>query len=301
MNKLSKKITLLLSLIPYLQTFSLCFELYIQAPYTKIVAIGDSRVTQIFQLQEKRTSNIYHNHIVRLVKIVNPNIILFSGDLVEDGANKEDWKMFEKYFGVFIKSIKLFPALGNRELDTNFQKGLKNYFNTFTYLQQKRWYCIYLNKKILFVFLDSNFHLLNTQEKEFQNKFLNQTLKSYKNKFSLAIVIFHHSLYRSLLTFTYAPWYFENFKKQFDNIDKPILFINGHFHNFYFREMEKKNQYYLLTAGGGANIPYWGPKFLNKHHFVIITLAKNNIVKIKVFVLKSPKTFYIKKITEFPF
>jgi glutaredoxin len=290
---------LLLSMQVYLE----CLEMNFSNTRIKAVVLGDTRPPLLFEKIIGHTSKIYANHIASILKILNADIILHTGDIVKVGSTKKNWFLFEKSFGSFLRKEPpiFFPVIGNHDLDLIPSTALKNYFETFPYLNNQRWYCVLINKKILLLSLDTNFKQLSKEEKEKQKKFLKETLQNHSKNFQLVLINFHHPIYKNLYKLSLRKDYTENFKEAVDNIAKPVVLLNGHFHNFFYHKIDKK-KILLITGGAGAPLHTFSPNFLNKNHFITMYInTQKNTLLIKLVIVISPSKFAIKKITTLSF
>ncbi len=265
----------------------------------KIVIFGDTRSELNIEKLFLDIPYIKINHIRNLLTFINPDIILHTGDIVKIGSKKSNWNNFSKIFGKFIKQNppKFFPVIGNHDIDIIEKIGLANYFEMFKYLKNKRWYCVHINNHLLILNLDSNFEKLDRKMVETQNTFVKNTLQQLEGKFKLLLVNFHHPIYRNLHSLKLQKWFVKNFKEYFDKVATQLIYINGHFHNFFYHKINFKTRL-IITGGAGAPLHKIVPGLINKHHIVILNITKNR-VKIKLLVFKSHKKFYFKNVDNF--
>ncbi len=276
-----------------------CIEVNKESNHIKIAIFGDTRNPITIEKFFGSTPKVKINHISNYLTLVNPNILLHTGDLVKFGSKTSEWKFFRRYFSKFINHNNppiFFPVIGNHDINFIDTVGLKNYFETFPYLNQKRWYCVYINKDILILNLDSNYKKLSREEVSSQNRFIEETLKTYNNRFNLLLSTFHHPIYRNVKTLKIHGEFVKNFQKIFDNVKQQVLFINGHFHNFFYKKVKPKTAL-IITGGAGAPLHTFVPELLNKHHIAILKIdMKERVLKIKLLIFKSPKRFYFKTV-----
>lgn len=123
-----------------------------------------------------------------------PSFILLGGDLVNQGDDREEWESFFEAGGNVLKSLPVYPAMGNHDntgffseffnLPQNGPEGKKGSFYSFDY------------EDAHFVVLDSNaMGAANPEDVDWLRKDLASTDKEYR------IVMFHHPAY----TASYNP------------------------------------------------------------------------------------------------
>lgn len=276
-----------------------CIEINNDKKKFKIAIFGDTRNPINIEKLLKITSNININHIAGYLTFLNPDILLHTGDIVKFGSKTSDWKFFRKYFNKFINYNDypvFYPVIGNHDLNFIEVVGLKNYFETFTYLKGKRWYCVSINKDILILNLDSNFKELSKEETLRQNEFIETTIERYSDKFKLLLVNFHHPIYKNIKTLKMREGFVRNWQKIFEKVEKYTFYINGHFHNFFYHKVKPKSTL-IITGGAGAPLHTFVPELLNKHHIGILKIdLSKRLIKIKLLIFNSPKRFYFKTV-----
>ncbi|MFN7181953.1 MAG: metallophosphoesterase family protein [Planctomycetota bacterium] len=240
---------------------------------------------------------------MNFLNFLNPDMILHTGDIVKFGSKKKEWARFSRIFNKFIEHTPpiFFPVIGNHDLSMISKSGLENYFKTFKYLENNRWYCVYVNEKILILNLDSNFNKLDKVLVTAQNIFIRKILEQYKGKYKLLLINFHHPIYRNLKTLKLRKEYIKNFQELFNEISAAITYINGHFHNFFYHKINSR-AHIIITGGAGAPLHKFVSGLLNKHHIVILkcNLMKSR-VRVSLLVFKSPQRFHLKTIDEYSF
>jgi hypothetical protein len=64
---------------------------------------------------DTRSNPADHLQVVQAMVKCQPQFVLHTGDLVDDGTKLQDWKHFFPVIGLFAKSVPLYPCLGNHE------------------------------------------------------------------------------------------------------------------------------------------------------------------------------------------
>jgi hypothetical protein len=173
--------------------------------------------------------------VAQAIEAVHPPFVINTGDLVDDGANADDWVDFFTA-SPFVHNSSFYPVLGNHE---NYSKL---YFNYFSLPAHERWYS-FDNGPVHFIGLDSN---LRNAYRLVQLVWLVHDLRTNSQLFT--IVFFHHPLYSSgnhgnttLLRMLWNPI--------FKHFAVDIVF-NGHDHDY--ERSVVSGITYVVTGGGGA-------------------------------------------------
>jgi acid phosphatase type 7 len=81
--------------------------------------------------------------LVQAVAEANPAFICFTGDLVYNGYDLDDWKVWDGETSPWRdKKIPVYPALGNHDLHGDEKIALANYFQRFPDLKNSRYYSV---------------------------------------------------------------------------------------------------------------------------------------------------------------
>jgi len=125
----------------------------VKAPF-RFIAYGDTR------FHDPRDFNAA-NPLVRLALVqaiagAKPAFVCMTGDIVYNGNDADDWKMWDNETSVWRdKKITVYPALGNHDLHGNPKIALGNYFERFPELKDSRYYSVRAANTLLLV-LDSS-------------------------------------------------------------------------------------------------------------------------------------------------
>jgi Icc-related predicted phosphoesterase len=93
--------------------------------------------------------------LVQAIAQADPAFICFTGDIVYNGYDTDDWKVWDSETSVWRdKKIPVYPALGNHDLHGREKIALANYFQRFPDLINARYYSVSAANTLLLV-LDS--------------------------------------------------------------------------------------------------------------------------------------------------
>jgi predicted MPP superfamily phosphohydrolase len=205
----------------------------------------------------------------------NPDFIVMTGDIVYNGDDKNDWKVFnEETKPLRERHVRLFPVLGNH--DVRGPSGRHNFVNHFDelkahgQLETRTWYALEYGNAY-FIMLDSQ---TTYESRTPQGEWLRSQLKSAPDDLDFLFVVLHHPLVTH-------PSRFPVISRCDGNMPKPqlghdvedaekrlriilqefsqthpnirICVLSGHNHNY--ERYSVKGITYVVTAGGGAT-PY---------------------------------------------
>ena len=250
-----------------LVTLFLCGFLFISvcsfASAGEIAVYGDSQLDQIAQ-----------ERVVKAILQFKPSIIFRVGDIVNDGNDPEQWKIFNRIALPLLTTTEYYPALGNHEKDSPL------YFKNFPRINNQRWYSVE-REGIHFIVLDSNSDMQKGSE---QYRWLESDLRSVNADIKFRIAIFHHPI------FSIGPHVAD--EKGLKHILLPLFekygvcaVFSGHNHNYQRFKYQGIN--FIVTGGGGSRLidrkgssPYL-KKFVKAYHFCLIS-PENGRLKVKV-------------------
>jgi predicted phosphodiesterase len=198
-------------------------------PFT-LVAYGDTRTNA-------------NDHLAVVNRIIEhePDLVLHSGDLVENGTVLSQWDVFFDTTKDLMKSVPFYPALGNHE------NNAQNYYDLFYPpagggKDNKQWYSFdYGNAHI--ICLDSD--VRNSTD---QIAWLEADLARVADRVQWIFVNFHHPPYSSGShgsEYATMPKWIDAFERY--GVD---MVFNGHDH-IYERSLSN-DIWYIVTGGGGA-------------------------------------------------
>lgn len=127
-------------------------ELKVPAAF-RFAAFGDTR---FHDPSDTEPANPAIRHaLVAAIDKENPAFVSIGGDIVYDGVDGNDWKVWDSETELWREhKITIFPAIGNHDLKGNVQSALENYFARFPELKQSRYYSVHIENTLMIV-LDS--------------------------------------------------------------------------------------------------------------------------------------------------
>jgi acid phosphatase type 7 len=135
------------------QTSTVDLRLEVKTPF-RFVAYGDTR---FHDPKDTEAANPpVRVALVQAIAEANPAFICFTGDIVYNGYDVNDWKVWDSETSVWRdKKIPIFPALGNHDLHGDAAVALGNYFQRFPDLKNSRFYSVRAANALILV-LDSS-------------------------------------------------------------------------------------------------------------------------------------------------
>jgi len=236
------------------QTDPVELELQVNTPF-HFVAYGDSR---FHDPRDTDAANpLVRQTLVQAIAQTNPAFISFGGDIVYNGNDQDDWKVWDSETAVWReKKIPVYPALGNHDLHGNEKVALANYFQRFPDLKNSRYYSVRAANTLLLV-LDSSLDEITGP----QGQWLNQKLDHLPADVDFVFLIFHHPPYTSSSDMkmfggghSARPQervLAKNLEARQQNLRARIVVFSGHVHNY--ERHEHGGVTYFVTGGAGAH------------------------------------------------
>lgn len=194
--------------------------------------------------------------LVAAVAEANPAFICFGGDLVYNGYDKDDWRVWDRETAVWReKKIPVYPAIGNHELHGNEAIALENYFERFPDLQQSRYYSVRAANTLILV-LDSELDEIAGP----QGKWLVQKLDQLPSDVDFVFIVLHHPLYTSSASSMLGEGHTARGKEKDlamfletrqKNQRARFVVFSSHVHNY--ERHEHGGITYFVTGGAGAH------------------------------------------------
>ena len=172
------------------QTSTTDLQLNVSVPF-RFVAYGDSR------FHDPRDTDAANPPVrialVRAVAAANPAFICFTGDLVFNGDDADDWKVWDSETSVWReKNIPVYPTLGNHDVRKNEKIALSNYFQRFPDLKNSRYYSVRA-ANIFTLVLDSSLDEMSGP----QGEWLAGKLDNIPADVDFVFLMMHHPPYTS--------------------------------------------------------------------------------------------------------
>ena len=222
-----------------------------------------------------RTGHKTYGKVVRQIAKLNPDIVVHSGDLVENGRILSQWKNFFELSDPLLRNTPFFPALGNHE------RNSKHYFDFFALPGKERYYSFDYGPAH-FVVLDSNGKY---KSDDTFLKWLKRDLAATRKPFTFAV--YHHPAvtctFTELRRFSAAQMY--SIWGKILEQGRVSFALQGHNHNY--QHAEKNGVTYITSGGAGAPLYPLGkkiPELKNGrvvHHFLHFQVT-NDRVTVKV-------------------
>ncbi|MGO8796193.1 MAG: metallophosphoesterase family protein [Candidatus Sulfotelmatobacter sp.] len=195
--------------------------------------------------------------LVQAIAQTNPAFISFGGDIVYNGYDKDDWKIYDAETAVWReKKIPVYPALGNHDLHGSEKDALGNYFERFPELKNCRYYSVRA-ANILMLVLDSSLSEISGP----QGQWFTRKLDSLPGDVDFVLVVLHHPPYTSSSDAKKFGGGHSARSQEMDlakmlearqqNLRARIVVFSGHVHNY--ERHERGGITYFVTGGAGAH------------------------------------------------
>jgi Icc-related predicted phosphoesterase len=238
------------------QTAAVDLHLDVKTPF-RFVAYGDTR---FHDPKDTEAANPpVRVALVQAIATANPAFICFTGDIVYNGNDADDWKVWDSETSIWrSKNIPVYPALGNHDLHGNEKDALGNYFQRFPDLKNSRYYSVRAANTIVLV-LDSALDELSGP----QGQWLTAKLDSIPSDVDFVFLMFHHPPYTSSSDDKKfggghsARAHEQSLAKMLEErqAHSRVRFVvfSGHVHNY---ERHEHNGVTYFVSGGGAAHAY---------------------------------------------
>src|SRR5579863_3403646 len=172
------------------QTSTVDLKLDVTTPF-RFVAYGDTRFHDPKDFEAANPP--VRVALVQAIADVNPAFICFTGDIVYNGFDASDWKVWDSETSIWReKKIPVYPALGNHDLHGDEKIALDNYFQRFPDLKNSRYYSVRAANTLMLV-LDSS----QDEASGPQGQWLTGKLDSIPADVDFVFLMFHHPPYTS--------------------------------------------------------------------------------------------------------
>jgi hypothetical protein len=233
------------------------YEADFTLPAGRIVVMGDTRPRDYLEFFLENTRDI-PERMFRAATEERPVAVIHCGDIAVYGSRKsfwQGWKGFDRHARALLDSgIPIFPAIGNHEYRGFTREPLRQYFERFPHLANRRWYTV-RSGSTLFLMLDSNFDRLGEARANAQEMWVRDVLAWCRTEpsISMVIAVFHHppftNIARRYLVFEskavqrrWVPWLLEH--------PKIVAAFAGHVHTY--EHFIVQRTHFVVTGGAGS-------------------------------------------------
>jgi acid phosphatase type 7 len=260
-------------------------HLDVKAPF-RFIAYGDTRFHDPNDTEAANPP--VRVALVNAIAEVNPAFVCFTGDIVYNGYDENDWKVWDSETSVLRdKKIKIYPALGNHDLHGDPTVALTNYFHRFPELNNSRYYSVRAANTLILV-LDSALDELTGP----QGQWLADKLDHVPSDVDFVFLMFHHPPYTSssdekkLGGGHSARVPEQALAKMLENRQSHARFrmvvFNGHVHNY--ERHEHGGITYFVSGGGAAHAypierapddPFQSKKI--NYHYLLVQVDRQQV------------------------
>jgi acid phosphatase type 7 len=253
-------------------------HLQVNTPF-RFVVCGDSRFHD--PRDTKAASPPVRQALVQAVAQTNPAFVSFGGDIVYNGDDASDWKVWDSETAVWrANKIPVYPALGNHDLHGDEKVALANYFRRFPDLKNSRYYSVRAANALVLV-LDSSLDKISGA----QGQWLSRQLDHIPGDLDFVFIVLHHPPYTSSSderkfggghsARTQEQELAKSLEGRQQNLRARIVVFSGHVHNY--ERHEHAGVAYFVSGGAGAhaypieraaNDPFQS-KEVNYHYLVV--------------------------------
>jgi len=238
------------------ETSPLELQLQVSTPF-HFVTYGDSR---FHDPKDTEAANPpVRQALVQAIAQINPvpAFISFTGDIVYNGNDVNDWKVWDSETSVWrAHKISVCPALGNHDLHGDEKVALANYFERFPDLKNSRYYSVRAANTLMLV-LDSSLDETSGP----QGQWLTAKLGHVPGDVDFVFIVLHHPPYTSSSDAKkfgggHSSRPHENelakmLEARQQNLHARIVVFSGHVHNY--ERHEHGGVTYFVTGGAGAH------------------------------------------------
>ena len=226
----------------------------VETPF-RFVAYGDSR---FHDPKDTEPANpVARQTLVQAIAEVKPAFITFTGDIVYNGYDVNDWEVWDSETSVWReKKMPVYPALGNHDLHGNENVALANYFQRFPDLKDSRYYSVRAANSLILV-LDSSLDETSGP----QGHWLTQMLDTVPGDVDFVFIVLHHPPYTSSSDEkTYGGGHSarnhelmlaEMLEARQQHMNARLVVFSGHVHNY--ERHEHGGVTYFVSGGAGAH------------------------------------------------
>jgi acid phosphatase type 7 len=236
------------------QTSTVDLKLDVTSPF-RFVAYGDTRFHDPNDFEAANPT--VRMALVQAIAEVNPAFVCFTGDIVYNGFDGNDWKVWDRETSTWRdKKIPVYPALGNHDLHGDPTVALGNYFQRFPDLKNSRYYSVRAGNSWVLA-LDSSLEEAGGP----QGQWLADKLDHAPSDVDFVFLMFHHPPYTSSSDAkalggghsarTTEQTLARMLEQRQAHARYRIVVFSGHVHNY--ERHEHGGVTYFVSGGGGAH------------------------------------------------
>jgi Icc-related predicted phosphoesterase len=229
-------------------------QLQVSTPF-HFVTYGDSRFHNPNDTDAANPT--VRQTLVQAIAQLHPAFISFGGDIVYNGFDANDWKVWDSETAVWRENkIPVYPALGNHDLHGDEKVALANYFQRFPDLKNSRYYSVRAANTLMLA-LDSSLDETSGP----QGQWLAEKLDHVPGDVDFVFIVLHHPPYTSSSDAKKfggghsARSHEQDMAKMLEgrqpNLRARIVVFSGHVHNY--ERHEHGGVTYFVTGGAGAH------------------------------------------------
>jgi acid phosphatase type 7 len=228
-------------------------QLDVKTPF-RFIAYGDTRFHDPKDMEAANPP--VRVALVQAIAEAMPAFISFTGDIVYNGYDADDWKVFDRETSIWRdKKIPVYPALGNHDLHGKEKVALDNYFRRFPDLKNSRYYSVRAANTLTLV-LDSSLAEVSGP----QGQWLASKLDNVPPDVDFVFLMFHHPPYTSSSDAKMRGGHSARSTEQQlakmlearqSHTRFRIVVFSGHVHNY--ERHEHGGVIYFVSGGGGAH------------------------------------------------
>ncbi len=260
-------------------------QLQISTPF-RFVAYGDAR---FHDPKDTEAANpAARQALVQAIAEVKPAFISFGGDIVYNGNDSNDWKVWDSETTIWRENkIPIYPALGNHDLHGDEKVALANYFQRFPDLRNSRYYSVRAANTLVLV-LDSSLDETSGP----QGQWLTHELDMLPRDVDFVFVVLHHPPYTSSSDekkyggghSSRSPEHklAEMLESRQQHTAARFMVLSGHVHNYERHEHGGVN-YFVLGGAGAHAYPIErapGDPFQSKeinYHYLLVDVDRHHL------------------------
>ncbi len=241
---------------------------------------------------DSRTNVAEREAISKAMAKFNPDFVMHSGDMVNDGTTQSLWDtwfndLHDNWIGDDNRTIPLIPTVGNHEYPEN---PNTKYFNQLALPGNEKWFSVDWGPDIHIIVLNTENSTSGGQKTWLESDLANHS--NYKWKFA----VLHQPPFAATRTSGHAGA-LADFVPLFDKYHVDIVFA-GHDHAYmrtkpinYTESTSQSQPYengtlYVVTGGWGAPLydilPFWYDAYSAKiYHFCVVDVFKNGSLRLQ--------------------